>query len=109
MKGQNLLTEMYSALAADVPVSNQTAFNASLQNSLQKSDRLIVCGQAMSHCVNYSLRDIVEHWPDGKDKSRIELLTDCASAVPGFEAAAESFQKDMSQAGVQLRKSTDVF
>ena len=108
MKGQNLLTEMYSALAADVPVSKQTALNESLQKSLQKSDRLIVCGQAMSHCVNYTMGDILENWREG-DNSKIELLTDCASAVPGFESAAESFQLEMRRAGVQVRKSVDVF
>lgn len=105
-KGQNLLTEMYSALAADVPVTADTAFNAALQKSLQKTDRLLVCGQAMSHCVNYTLRDIVEHWPTGKT-SKIWLLKDCASAVPGFEEAATTFVSQMEEAGVQIRASTD--
>jgi nicotinamidase/pyrazinamidase len=107
MKGQNLLTEMYSALAAEVPVSKATAFNEELQASLLQSDRLIVCGQAMSHCVNYTLRDIVEHWPK-EETHRIALLTDCASAVPGFEAAAVTFQKDMKAAGVLLKQSANV-
>jgi nicotinamidase-related amidase len=106
LKGQNILTEMYSALAADVPVSNDTAFNAALQASLYNSDRLFVCGQATSHCVNYTLRDIVEHWP--KDETyKICLLKDCASAVPGFEEAAATFVSDMEKAGVQVRLSTD--
>lgn len=108
MKGQNLLTEMYSALEADVAVSKETAFNDSLQSSLLETDRLIVCGQAMSHCVNYTLRDIVNHWPKEKI-ANIELLTDCASAVPGFEDAAQTFQKDMMSVGVKLCKSSDVF
>lgn len=107
MKGQNLLTEMYSALAAEVPVSNATAFNEELQASLLQSDRLIVCGQAMSHCVNYTLRDIVEHWPK-EETNRITLVTDCASAVPGFEAAAVTFQIDMEAAGVSLKQSANV-
>jgi nicotinamidase/pyrazinamidase len=106
MKGQNLLTEMYSALAADVPVTRDTAFNEKLQVSLMESSKLLVCGQAMSHCVNYTLRDIVSRWPSDR-LSHIYLLTDCGSAVPGFEAAAEAFQNDMVNAGVQLRKSTD--
>ena len=107
-KGQNLLTEMYSALAADVPVNKVTAFNATLHQSLMKSNRLIVCGQAMSHCVNYTTRDIVEHCAGVGETSKIYLLTDCASAVPGFEAAAETFQKDMKAAGVQLVTSSDL-
>jgi nicotinamidase/pyrazinamidase len=108
MKGQHLLTEMYSALAAEVPVSKETAFNESLQASLQRSDRLLVCGQAMSHCVNYTLRDIVQHWP-ANNFSKIELLTDCTSAVPGFETEAESFLEEMRLSGVTLRTSSDVF
>jgi nicotinamidase/pyrazinamidase len=100
-KGENLLTEMYSALAADVPVSTATSFNDSLHRSLMKSERLLVCGQAMSHCVNYTARDIVDNCKK-EEASKIILLTDCASAVPGFEAAAETFQNDMKAAGVQL-------
>jgi len=101
LKGQNLLAEMYSALAADVPVCSATKFNDKLQESLLSSDRLIVCGQAMSHCVNYTLRDIVDHWPR-EDTCKIILATDCCSAVPGFEAAADTFQKDMTDAGIRL-------
>jgi nicotinamidase/pyrazinamidase len=109
MKGENLLTEMYSALAADVPVSPETSFNTKLHASLLKqSDKLLVCGQAMSHCVNYTVRDIVEHASSKEEVSKIFLLTDCASAVPGFEAAAETFQADMKAAGVQLMESTAV-
>jgi nicotinamidase-related amidase len=101
LKGQNLLTEMYSALAADVPVCSATKFNDELQKTLLKSDRLVVCGQAMSHCVNYTLRDIVNNCPED-DTTKIILATDCCSAVPGFEDAAETFQKDMKEAGVRL-------
>jgi nicotinamidase-related amidase len=101
LKGQNLLTEMYSALASDVPVCSSTSFNYKLQKSLRSSDRLIVCGQAMSHCVNYTLRDIVDHWPQ-EDRAKIILATDCCSAVPGFEDAAKTFQEDMKEAGITL-------
>lgn len=107
MKGENLLTEMYSALEADVPVSERTAFNDKLHKSVMKSNRLIVCGQAMSHCVNYTLRDIVKYW--NKDEMyKICLLTDCASAVPGFQEAADVFQKDMKAEGVRLMPAADI-
>jgi nicotinamidase/pyrazinamidase len=108
LKGQHLLTEMYSAIEAEVPVSTAETYNESLVNSLQQSKQLVVCGQAMSHCVNYTLRDIVDRWPKER-VSDIYLLTDCASAVPGFEAAAETFQKDMKEAGVELKKATEMF
>ena len=108
MKGQNLLTEMYSALEADVAVSKETAFNESFHASLLESNRLIVCGQAMSHCVNYTVRDIVDRWPKEK-RACIEVVTDCSSAVPGFEAAANTFQQEITKEGVQFRKVADLF
>jgi nicotinamidase/pyrazinamidase len=108
LKGQNLLTEMYSALEADVPTTQSTSFNKELQTSMETSDRLLVCGQAMSHCVNYTLRDIVSHWPK-EEMSKISLLTDCTSAVPGFEAAAETFRKDMRVVGVVLQTAAEAF
>lgn len=108
MKGENLLTESYSAVEAEVPVDKETQFNSTLQSSLEESDQLLICGQAMSHCVNYTLRSIVERWP--KDKlGNITLLTDCASSVPGFEASGDEFQKDMTAIGVALKKSSEVF
>lgn len=107
-KGQNLLTEMYSALEADVPVSKETSFNQALQESLLESRKLLVCGQAMSHCVNYTLRDIVDKWPKER-RNEITLLTDCASAVPGFEKAAEEFQEDMKKAGIRLATAAEAF
>lgn len=115
-KGQNILTEMYSALAADVPVTVDTQFNHTLHESLLMSslsskqsstpNRLIVCGQALSHCVNYTVRDIVTIWPMER-RSEIILLQDCTSAVPGFESAATTFVQDMMEAGIQIRSSTD--
>lgn len=108
LKGTNILTESYSGLSAEVPVNQQTSFNSSLQSSLEATEKLFVCGQAMSHCVNYTLENITDHWP--KDKlSKITLLTDCASSVPGFEAAGAAFAEKMAKAGVLLKTSTEVF
>eukprot|EP00934_Nitzschia_sp_Nitz4_P007549 Nitzschia sp. Nitz4//scaffold205_size38804//35897//36844//NITZ4_007652-RA/size38804-augustus-gene-0.61-mRNA-1//-1//CDS//3329541537//7539//frame0 len=109
MKGENLLTESYSALEAEVPVDSATTFASDLQTSLVKDSKtLVLCGQAMSHCVNYTARSILDRWP--KDRiSDVVLLTDCASSVPGFEAAGDTFQKDVSEMGVQLKTSANLF
>ncbi|KAL7526235.1 hypothetical protein ACHAXR_001385 [Thalassiosira sp. AJA248-18] len=104
-KGQNLLTEMYSALCAEVPVCEKTAFNNDLFESLKKdTNKLVMCGQALSHCVNYTVRDIVEHWPK-EEMDKLTVLTDCASPVPGFEEAGETFLNDMKEMGVNLETS----
>jgi nicotinamidase/pyrazinamidase len=106
MKGQNMLSEMYSALAAEVPITIATTFQSDLHHELVKSSRLVVCGQASSHCVNHTVRDIVAHWPADRVQD-IVILSDCTSPVPGFEGAADTFCADMKQAGVQWLASTD--
>eukprot|EP00814_Leptocylindrus_danicus_P002151 CAMPEP_0116003462 /NCGR_PEP_ID=MMETSP0321-20121206/68_1 /TAXON_ID=163516 /ORGANISM="Leptocylindrus danicus var. danicus, Strain B650" /LENGTH=289 /DNA_ID=CAMNT_0003471671 /DNA_START=156 /DNA_END=1025 /DNA_ORIENTATION=- len=106
-KGQNLLTEMYSALRAEIPVDASTSFNDNLMSYLRESNKLILCGQAMSHCVNFTVRDIVDHWPES-ERLNLCLLTDCASAVPGFEDAADSFVSDMKAAGLTVCESKDI-
>lgn len=107
-KGQNILTEMYSVMKADVPVTESTSFNHTLMKSLLTSKKLLIAGQSLSHCVNSSVRDIVAHWPND-ETHKICILTDCSSSVPGSESAGEEFLKDMKDAGVKLCSSTDDF
>jgi len=107
-KGQNLLSENYSALSAEVPVSRATEFDNSLYQSLQLSNRLLICGQALSHCVNYTARDIVKKWPPA-EMSKICILTNCASNVTGFESAGDNFLKDMKKSGVRLCLDSNAF
>jgi nicotinamidase/pyrazinamidase len=108
LKGQNLYTEMYSALAADVPISMDTCFNEQLHQSFIRSNKLIITGQALSHCVNYTVRDIVRDWPKTR-LDHIYLLNDCSSSVPGFETATKQFISDMDHVGIQIVPSTDQF
>ena len=109
MKGMNSLTEMYSALEAEVPIPDDmsTQLNSKLLRRLQSAKQLVVCGQALSHCVNFTLRDIVKHWRS--DISRIHLMRDGTSSVPTFEADGEEFVEDMKMAGVKIVNSTDNF
>ena len=109
LKGNNALTEHYSALKAEVEIENDphTAFNTDLFDALAKFDRVIVCGQAKSHCVNFTVRDLVSRWP--KDETnRIVLLDDAMSSVGGFEEAGDAFIKDMEEAGLVVCKCDQV-
>ena len=55
----------------------------------------------MSHCVNYTVRDIADHWP--KDEmGKLVVLKDCASTIPGFEDASNKFLSDMAAVGVNV-------
>ncbi len=107
-KGQHLLTEMYSALSAEVPVSKSTSFNHALFEKLRKSDKILVAGQALSHCVNYTVRDIVDNFSQ-EDRSKICLLIDCCSSVPGFESASEVFLEYLQKNGVRICKAEEAF
>lgn len=77
-------TEMYSAIEAEVPVDSdpQTHTNKELVHLLKDAAKVLVCGQAMSHCVNYTTRDILRDW-DPRNTSDIIILTDgrCRSFV----------------------------
>lgn len=77
MKGMNCLTEMYSAIAAEVPILSdpETQYNTEFLKELQTADRLIIGGQAMSHCVQYTVRDIVTAYRK-EERYKIVLLKD---------------------------------
>jgi hypothetical protein len=55
---------------------------------LKHADKVVICGEALSHCVNYTVRDLVDAWPQDR-LGDLVILIDCASPVPGFEAAGE--------------------
>lgn len=55
----------------------RTQFNEEAVKQLGEADRVIVCGQAMSHCVNFTVRDILGYWKEhGIDASKMVLLSD---------------------------------
>jgi len=107
-KGQNLLTEMYSVFKAEVPVTESTSYNKRLLEGLLGTDRLFIAGQALSHCVNFTVRDIVSNWPK-EELHKIYILTDCCSSVPGCEESGKTFLDDMKDAGLTLCTSEDAF
>ncbi|KAF4045885.1 hypothetical protein GN244_ATG01717 [Phytophthora infestans] len=107
MKGSNPLTEHYSALKAEyeLPYDPSTSLNTELIKSLQRAGKLVIVGEALSHCVNFTVRDLVDNWPVER-LSDLVILTDCSSPVAGFEAEAEQFLKDMAAKGLTLTTST---
>ena len=110
LKGQNCFTEMYSALRAEVEVEGDeaTGLNRELIEKLSTRERVLVCGQAQSHCVNFTVRDLVEHWPES-ERHRIWLLEDAMSSVPGFEAEGDAFIADMKAAGLTVVPAAEAF
>lgn len=100
-KGENLLTEMYSVMKAEVPITEETSFNQKLFLSLNESSAIYVCGQALSHCVNYSVMDILGQM-NATDCSKVHILKDCCSSVTGFEKQGDDFLVNATGKGVVI-------
>jgi nicotinamidase-related amidase len=106
LKGENPWTEHYSAVKAEVPDPDdpRTGVNRSLLERLREADCVAVAGEALSHCVANTIRDLVE--PLGGDLSRLVLIRDATSSVPGFEALGEAFLEETAALGMRLESST---
>ena len=108
MKGMNPGTEHYSAIRAEVPddADAATQGNAPLVVRLHAADVVYVAGEALSHCVVSTVRDLIEAFGPAH-VHKLVLLTDCMSPVPGFEAQAEAFLLEARAAGVRSMTTTE--
>ena len=108
-KGSNPWTEHFSAIQAEVPDADDedTQLNAGFLARLAAADVVLFTGEAGSHCVRATVEHVVENWPAG-ELGRLVLLTDCMSAVGGFEAQYAEFLADMRQRGLGLSSSADI-
>ena len=86
-KGTNPLTEHFGAFRANVPLPDcpETALNLPLINELKSFDRIWIAGEAKSHCVANTIRQLFDY-PEIIKK--LAILEDCMSHVPGFETLA---------------------
>lgn len=108
IKGMNVFTEHYSAFRAEVidEKDPNTFFNAKLVAELMKANEIFVAGEARSHCVCNSIRDLIDEIGDQHAHNFI-LLEDTMSDVTGFEELGEKFVEDMKSKGMKSAKTTD--
>lgn len=108
LKGENPWTEHFSALQAEVPdpADPATGLNRALISRLASNDRVLIAGEAGSHCLRATVEHLVQNWAD--DCSRLVLLTDCMSPVTGFEAVQQGFLETMSSRGLRLCSLADL-
>lgn len=102
-KGMSPLTEHFSAVEAEVPLSDDphTQVNRELIQRLVSSDEVWVAGWARSHCVGSTLRDIFK-WGGRSLAEKTTIITDTMSDVPGFEEQGERVVKDALEWGARL-------
>ncbi|MBN2431088.1 MAG: isochorismatase [Acidobacteria bacterium] len=118
-KGDNPLTEHYSALSPEVtarPDGTRLAeMDHDLVDHLLSFDRLIVAGQAKSHCVIWTLEDLAAEIEQRNPAlfGRIYLLEDCMSpvvipdVVDFTDEADEAFTR-FAKRGMHRVASTDL-
>jgi len=108
-KGSNILTEHYSAVQADVPDASDvsTQINTRLIQTLESADQILIAGEARTHCLANTVRDIANNFGDDSFVSKLVLLTDASSDIPGFETHAQAFMKEMTTRGMQLTTTTE--
>jgi nicotinamidase-related amidase len=118
VKGDNPLTEHYSVLGPEVadgadgrPIAQA---NQALVERLLRYDAVVVAGQAKSHCVAWTIDDLLRHVQRRNDRlaEKVYLLEDCTSpvVVPGVvdytEAADAAFAR-FKAAGMHVVRSTE--
>ena len=120
VKGRSALTENYSALRPEVTEDDAGAqiepANEALVDHLLSFDEVIVAGEAKSHCVAWTVVDLLEE-ARARDPGlarKIVLLDDCSSAVvvPGvadFTDQAEAAYAGFAELGARRATSTDLF
>jgi nicotinamidase-related amidase len=120
IKGDKPFTENYSVIGPEVltgPMGETLGtHNLKFIAQLQRFDKLIIAGQAKSHCVAWTVQDLLNdiNNTDPELAKKIYLLDDCSSpvVVPGVvdhtDAANEAYGK-FAKAGMHIVKSTEQF
>lgn len=102
LKATNPRSEHYSAIRAQVPdpadPATQTA--GALIDTLRCADEIIIAGEALSHCVANTVRDLAASHGDA-NVSKLVLLTDGTSPVGGFEQLGDDFQNEFTSRGMR--------
>jgi nicotinamidase-related amidase len=89
IKGNDPITEMYGIFKAEYDSKNR--INIDMLNNLSKYDKIIISGEAKSHCVLESIKQILDFYQnDLLTTQKIFILEDCMSSITGFEKSTEN-------------------
>lgn len=114
VKGDYLFSEHYGIFESQRPNPKhpETQLNQTLIKTLEEYETVFLCGEAKSHCVATSLKQILYMAPNLAKK--LVILEDCMSDVGGqvggktFGEISQPIYDYAKQQGVKFTKSTDV-
>jgi nicotinamidase-related amidase len=103
MKGGNVFVEHFSAVRAEVPDPDDpdTRLNRPLIDRWMETDEILLAGEAVSHCLANTVRDVADEVPDDAFLKKCVLLVDGTSPVPGFEHYRQTFIDRMTARGMR--------
>jgi nicotinamidase/pyrazinamidase len=114
VKGKTIRTEYYGIFGAEVadPEDPESQLNVALLDAVMKHDRVYIAGEAKSHCVLETERQLVGRFGNQPELlRRLYFLRDCTSSVQhpvvNFDALAETELATMEQRGVQMVLSNE--
>jgi nicotinamidase-related amidase len=98
---------MYGIIKPEYDTKNYV--NIDYLNSVASYDKIVIAGEAKSHCVLETIKQILENYANQPEVTKkIYILSDCMSSIPGFEQVTEdTFNNFVSVYGVNIVKSTD--
>ncbi len=107
VKGQDPLSEMYGIVKPEYDTKGY--INLDFLNKLESYDKILIAGEAKSHCVLESIHQILEYYETRPEiTKKVYILEDCMSSIPGYEDMTEqTFQTFRNKYQVNLVKSTD--
>ncbi|MFL5702337.1 MAG: hypothetical protein ACJ8AG_05840 [Ktedonobacteraceae bacterium] len=113
-KGRTIRTEYYGIFGAEIPDPEdpESGLNVTLLDAVMKHDKVYVAGEAKSHCVLETERQLVGRFANAPEMlKRLHFLKDSTSSVQhpaiDFDALANTELAAMERQGVQVVLSTD--
>src|SRR5947209_3319665 len=115
VKGLTPRTEFYGIFGAEIPdpAVPDSSLNVPLLDAVMKHDKVYIAGEAKSHCVLETERQLVSRFGNQPGlMKRLHFLRDCTSSVQhpviDFDALAQEELANMERLGVQMVLSTDL-
>ena len=114
VKGLTERTEYYGIFGAEIPDPEdpQSGLNTRLLEEFLHYDRIYIAGEAKSHCVLESERQLVSYLQASPNQlQKLYFLRDCTSSVKhptiDFDSLAESELDEMERLGVHMVLSSN--
>lgn len=108
IKGTNPLTEHFGIFMAQIPIEGnpETQLNRCLIDTLSQYDHVYLAGEARSHCVATSLKQVLMHAPELAQK--MIIVEDCMSDVTGLGHLGAPIYEEARKKGLRFAKTSEL-